>query len=141
MASAVAQAINDPVLSIYLFDIERLFKREASGLLSARELVIVDPIVMGSARRAETASISAGVPALEDWTRTNSRPSGAGAASLAPLRAAMATCTKRRAVLRFAPVRVFCTVTWETQMTWKTPKIVEVPVGMEINMYACAARK
>ena len=26
-------------------------------------------------------------------------------------------------------------------MTWKTPKIVEVPVGMEINMYACAARK
>lgn len=87
MASAVAQAINDPVLSIYLFDIERLFKREASGLLSARELVIVDPIVMGSARRAETASISAGVPALEDWTRKNSRPSGAGAASLAPLRA------------------------------------------------------
>jgi coenzyme PQQ precursor peptide PqqA len=34
-----------------------------------------------------------------------------------------------------------CTITWETQMTWKTPKIVEVPVGMEINMYACAARK
>jgi len=26
-------------------------------------------------------------------------------------------------------------------MTWKVPKIVEVPVGMEINMYACAARK
>ncbi|MBN9006722.1 MAG: pyrroloquinoline quinone precursor peptide PqqA [Rhizobiales bacterium] len=26
-------------------------------------------------------------------------------------------------------------------MTWKTPKIVEVQVGMEINMYACAARK
>jgi len=26
-------------------------------------------------------------------------------------------------------------------MTWKTPKIVEVPVGMEINMYACAVRK
>ena len=31
--------------------------------------------------------------------------------------------------------------TWEDGMTWKTPKIVEVPVGMEINMYACAARK
>jgi len=31
--------------------------------------------------------------------------------------------------------------TWENDMTWKTPKIVEVPVGMEINMYACAARK
>jgi coenzyme PQQ precursor peptide PqqA len=29
----------------------------------------------------------------------------------------------------------------ETEMAWKTPKIVEVPVGMEINMYACAARK
>jgi len=26
-------------------------------------------------------------------------------------------------------------------MAWKTPKIVEVPVGMEINMYACATRK
>jgi len=26
-------------------------------------------------------------------------------------------------------------------MAWTTPKIVEVPVGMEINMYACAARK
>jgi coenzyme PQQ precursor peptide PqqA len=32
-------------------------------------------------------------------------------------------------------------VTWETLMSWKTPKIVEVSVGMEINMYACAARK
>jgi coenzyme PQQ precursor peptide PqqA len=30
---------------------------------------------------------------------------------------------------------------WEKHMAWKTPKIVEVPVGMEINMYACAARK
>jgi coenzyme PQQ precursor peptide PqqA len=29
----------------------------------------------------------------------------------------------------------------ETRMAWKAPKIVEVPVGMEINMYACAARK
>jgi coenzyme PQQ precursor peptide PqqA len=26
-------------------------------------------------------------------------------------------------------------------MAWNAPKIVEVPVGMEINMYACAARK
>jgi len=31
--------------------------------------------------------------------------------------------------------------TWEKRMAWKAPKIVEVPVGMEINMYACAARK
>jgi coenzyme PQQ precursor peptide PqqA len=29
----------------------------------------------------------------------------------------------------------------ERKMAWKAPKIVEVPVGMEINMYACAARK
>jgi coenzyme PQQ precursor peptide PqqA len=29
----------------------------------------------------------------------------------------------------------------ESQMAWKAPKIVEVPVGMEINMYACAARR
>ncbi|MDH2398599.1 pyrroloquinoline quinone precursor peptide PqqA [Bradyrhizobium sp. SSUT18] len=26
-------------------------------------------------------------------------------------------------------------------MAWKAPKIVEVLVGMEINMYACALRK
>ncbi|MCK1515704.1 pyrroloquinoline quinone precursor peptide PqqA [Bradyrhizobium sp. 190] len=26
-------------------------------------------------------------------------------------------------------------------MAWKAPKIVEVSVGMEINMYMCAARK
>ena len=30
---------------------------------------------------------------------------------------------------------------WRLQMAWKKPKIVEVPVGLEINMYACAARK
>jgi coenzyme PQQ precursor peptide PqqA len=29
----------------------------------------------------------------------------------------------------------------ESQMAWKTPKIVEVSVGMEINMYMCATRK
>ncbi len=33
------------------------------------------------------------------------------------------------------------TILGRPRMTWKTPKIVEVPVGMEINMYACAARK
>ncbi|MGO9358875.1 MAG: pyrroloquinoline quinone precursor peptide PqqA [Xanthobacteraceae bacterium] len=26
-------------------------------------------------------------------------------------------------------------------MAWKAPQIVEVAVGMEINMYACAKRK
>jgi coenzyme PQQ precursor peptide PqqA len=29
----------------------------------------------------------------------------------------------------------------ESRMAWKAPKIVEVPVGMEINMYMCATRK
>jgi coenzyme PQQ precursor peptide PqqA len=46
-----------------------------------------------------------------------------------------------RAGFTFASVRVLRQITWETHMTWKTPKIVEVPVGMEINMYACATRK
>jgi coenzyme PQQ precursor peptide PqqA len=46
-----------------------------------------------------------------------------------------------RGGLTFASVPSVCTITRETRMTWKTPKIVEVPVGMEINMYACAARK
>jgi coenzyme PQQ precursor peptide PqqA len=32
-------------------------------------------------------------------------------------------------------------LTKECLMTWKTPKIVEVLVGMEINMYACATGK
>ena len=42
----------------------------------------------------------------------------------------------------FAPgTNVVPNTAWETLMSWKTPKIVEVPVGMEINMYACAARK
>ena len=35
----------------------------------------------------------------------------------------------------------FVRFTRRAKMAWKTPKIVEVPVGMEINMYACAARK
>ena len=35
----------------------------------------------------------------------------------------------------------FVLTTRRAKMAWKTPKIVEVPVGMEINMYACAARK
>ena len=38
-------------------------------------------------------------------------------------------------------VRAAIALSKESQMAWKTPKIVEVPVGMEINMYACAARK
>jgi coenzyme PQQ precursor peptide PqqA len=48
------------------------------------------------------------------------------------------TCVKPEAALRLV---WRMPSTWETRMTWKTPKVVEVPVGMEINMYACAARK
>jgi coenzyme PQQ precursor peptide PqqA len=29
----------------------------------------------------------------------------------------------------------------EGNMTWRTPRIVEIAVGLEINMYACAVRK
>jgi coenzyme PQQ precursor peptide PqqA len=29
----------------------------------------------------------------------------------------------------------------ERQMAWNAPKIIEVSVGMEINMYMCATRK
>jgi coenzyme PQQ precursor peptide PqqA len=29
----------------------------------------------------------------------------------------------------------------EVQMTWKTPKIVEIALGAEINSYACAGLK
>ncbi|UTD30671.1 pyrroloquinoline quinone precursor peptide PqqA [Bradyrhizobium sp. WD16] len=28
-----------------------------------------------------------------------------------------------------------------TKASWNAPKIVEVSVGLEINMYACAVRK
>nr|WP_245941370.1 pyrroloquinoline quinone precursor peptide PqqA [Cereibacter changlensis] len=31
-------------------------------------------------------------------------------------------------------------LTEETDMAWKTPKFDETPVGMEINMYACAKK-
>jgi coenzyme PQQ precursor peptide PqqA len=41
----------------------------------------------------------------------------------------------------YQPGRKFVRFKKESLMAWKAPKIVEVPVGMEINMYACAARK
>lgn len=37
--------------------------------------------------------------------------------------------------------RRLCRAKQEKIMAWKAPKIVEVPVGMEINMYSCAVRK
>jgi coenzyme PQQ precursor peptide PqqA len=38
-------------------------------------------------------------------------------------------------------LRQSCRRLGSSAMAWKKPKIVEVQVGMEINMYACAARK
>lgn len=32
-------------------------------------------------------------------------------------------------------------VKWRAKMAWKAPKIIEVPCGMEINMYVSATRK
>jgi coenzyme PQQ precursor peptide PqqA len=47
-----------------------------------------------------------------------------------------------RTALLYTPSAKIVPLEKETkEMSWKTPKIVEVPVGMEINMYACAARK
>jgi coenzyme PQQ precursor peptide PqqA len=57
----------------------------------------------------------------------------------------MRACASGRLALSFARLRQSRRSGRETlrrsEMAWKTPKIVEVPVGMEINMYACAARK
>jgi coenzyme PQQ precursor peptide PqqA len=51
-------------------------------------------------------------------------------------------CATFEVHLALMPARTSCQhCLGETLMSWKTPKIVEVPVGMEINMYACAARK
>ena len=52
-----------------------------------------------------------------------------------------ATCAIWGVVIGSIPARRSRQNSLEDAMTWKTPKIVEVPVGMEINMYACAARK
>jgi coenzyme PQQ precursor peptide PqqA len=55
--------------------------------------------------------------------------------------AILLTCAIPGLILGSTAARVQRRTGWENAMTWKTPKIVEVPVGMEINMYACAARK
>jgi coenzyme PQQ precursor peptide PqqA len=36
------------------------------------------------------------------------------------------------------PIKVFASTTKETNMTWTTPRVIEIAVGMEINCYACA---
>ena len=36
------------------------------------------------------------------------------------------------------PRQVFASSTKETLMTWTTPRVIEIAVGMEINCYACA---
>jgi coenzyme PQQ precursor peptide PqqA len=69
--------------------------------------------------------------------------------SLRSFRARLLSSPWIRRRCRLAPLPVRPTIfnaatvppTWSSLMTWKTPKIVEVPVGMEINMYACATRK
>jgi len=38
-----------------------------------------------------------------------------------------ATCTAKTRMM-----------TWSKKTFWKAPRILELPVGMEINMYACA---
>jgi coenzyme PQQ precursor peptide PqqA len=37
-----------------------------------------------------------------------------------------------------SPRQVFASSTKETLMTWTTPRVIEIAVGMEINCYACA---
>ena len=56
-------------------------------------------------------------------------------------RAIFRTCAVSGVVLGSTSAWSSRLTSWEDGMSWKTPKIVEVPVGMEINMYACAARK
>jgi coenzyme PQQ precursor peptide PqqA len=46
-----------------------------------------------------------------------------------------------RSALLYVPRAEFVRYQKERQMAWKAPKIVEVSVGMEINMYMCATRK
>ncbi len=37
-----------------------------------------------------------------------------------------------------ASIHIAHTQTQENAMSWSTPKVVEIAVGMEINAYACA---
>jgi len=53
----------------------------------------------------------------------------------------MKQVTNYRAGIRVVVCSAWLQNVWEIKMAWKAPKIVEVQVGMEINMYACAARK
>jgi coenzyme PQQ precursor peptide PqqA len=39
---------------------------------------------------------------------------------------------------RAAPIRFFRFYNKEKLMTWNTPRVIEIAVGMEINCYACA---
>jgi coenzyme PQQ precursor peptide PqqA len=68
------------------------------------------------------------------WNAAHISPRDSGKRSMRSARL-RASNDRRSFMTAFAPS------TWRDQMAWKTPKIVEVPVGMEINMYACAARK
>jgi coenzyme PQQ precursor peptide PqqA len=46
-----------------------------------------------------------------------------------------------RSALLYRAGRISSEFEKESRMAWKAPKIVEVSVGMEINMYMCATRK
>ena len=73
------------------------------------------------------------VPAPESIVQRNIFPADAGGKDSAGELSDLHYFIGRAEFVRFHPRRA--------KMAWKAPKIVEVPVGMEINMYACAARK
>jgi coenzyme PQQ precursor peptide PqqA len=73
------------------------------------------------------------------WSRSELSPLGADPEAVRPL--ICPACAMSGVVLGSTAARSSRRTCWEDGMTWKTPRIVEVPVGMEINMYACAARK
>lgn len=56
-----------------------------------------------------------------------------------PVKILLANFSVRSNLTRWADTSEFAKM--ESQMAWKAPKIVEVPCGMEINMYVSATRK
>jgi coenzyme PQQ precursor peptide PqqA len=116
------------------------------------------PILTSEHPPSRSADINAPACAIVKWQPlyrvTNN---GAGAARLRRICGTLPTSARLRASMsaigrdarlraskegrNFAFVRHSRRNLGEVRMAWKAPKIVEVPVGMEINMYACAARK
>src|SRR5260370_26122125 len=70
-----------------------------------------------------------GAPAIVEIVRRSKFGIGSSARTCVTSQVALTSLRhKHRAIIPGRP-----------HMTWKTPKIVEVPAGMEINMYACSA--